>query len=264
MNEFILTKKHKEIQHLLYRFRFLSRIHIQELLGHHEPSRINRWLAELRKNNYIGRDYNEKAGENRNPGIYYLEKKGLEFIIKTHKINNNYIQKLRNEEKISLSTKEHSLKATDFYLLLAAYAKHMQHILRYYAKADLANLPLYQYVKPDGYFTYETSLGKRNCFIEIDLETESKITIRKKMKKYIDLYYTNKWETSYSKTFPIIGIICLTDKRQNLLLRVLQELLTEMNISLSFKLTTFNQLNNYGISAKIWKSIRTGNLCKII
>ncbi len=257
--EFSLTKKHSEILYCLYRFRFLSSLHIRELLGHHEPSRVNRWLAELRKNEYIDWDYNKKAGKNKNPGIYFLEKSGLRYIIDTYNIHNAYAQKLRNEEKISFVTKQHSLATADFYLILSAYAKKMNHTLHYYTKADIANLPLYKYIKPDSYFTYETPLGKRSCFIEIDMETESKTTIKKHMKKYNNFYYTNKWKTAYSQNFPSIGIICLTEKRKTVLLHELKDL-----TPLSFKITTIDQIKKQGISAKIWQSIYFKRIEKLL
>lgn len=261
-----LSKKQDEIINLIFRFRFLSRVHLQQLLNHKDRSRVNKWLSQLIELEYIGRIYNENKWMDKAPAIYYLDKKGIYLIRKNYSEKNTYINKLKNEEKISFITKEHSLKCGDFYLYLSSYVKENNHTLKYFTKADLSNEILYQYIKPDAYFTYETPLGKSNAFVEIDLETESKTTLSKKFKIYIDYYYSFKWKVSYTKFYPTICIVCLTEKRVNQLIQVIEKDIDHYGyIPLVFRIMTFDTLSRKGIGAKICRTpFGKGELLKII
>lgn len=247
-----LSKKQEEILNLIYRFRFLSRTQIQKLLNHNDPSRINKWLLSLVQIEFIGRIYMENTTDNRVPSIYYLDKKGVTYIKKLNSIDNSYMQKIYNEEKVSTITQTHSIKAADIYILLNDYATKNNHILKYYTKAELADMPLSKYLRPDSYFTYETPIAKKNAFIEIDMETETKATFRKKIKKYIDYYYTFKWTVPYKDTFPFVDIICITEERREVLIKELEIALTDYDIPLTFKITTFSDIENSGIDKRIW------------
>lgn len=256
-NQIKVTKKHGEILYLLYRFRFLTRIQIQDLLGHHEPSRLNRWLAELKGYQFIGKDYNEKEGKNRSPSICFLDKAGLSYIAKKYNLRNSYIQKLRNEEGISLITKNHSIAAADFYLILSKYANTMNHTLRYFTKADLAGMAIYRYSKPDAYVSYQTEKGKRRCFIEIDLETESIPTIRKKLINYDKFFITDTWKSKDISDFPSIAFICLTKNRLEKLITISENIFQQRDITV--KCTTFSEIKTAGINKPIWTTLFTKN-----
>ena len=252
-----ITIKHGEILYYLYRFRFLTRVQLQELLGHNEPSRLNRWLAELKGYHFIGKDYNERDGKNRSPSICFLDKAGLSYIAKKYNIRNSYIQKLRNEEAISLETKNHSIIAANFYLILSKYATSMNHTLRYFTKADLAGMSIYRYIKPDAYFSYQTEKGKRRCFIEIDLETESIPTIRKKLINYYKFFLTDKWKSKEIIDFPSIAFICLTPKRLEKLISASENIFQHRNIIV--KCTTLSEIKTSGINKPIWSILFTKN-----
>jgi hypothetical protein len=79
-----LTPKQKEILVFLYRFRFLNRHHIQQILNHKDHRRINTWLKYLSKKNFLGRIYLKKFGSITIPAIYYLKTKSRE-VLKTYR-----------------------------------------------------------------------------------------------------------------------------------------------------------------------------------
>lgn len=246
----LLTPKLQEIISLIYRFRFINRIQLQEILEHKDPSRINKWIAVLTKNDYVGRIYEPIQGKNKIPSIYYLKKKGIGYIRKVKHLNNPYINKLYREDIISLTTKNHSLKAVDFYLYLKRFAKEKSAHLEYYTKADLAEKNYFSEIKPDAYFSFETAKGKRSCFVEIDLETESKSTARRKMQKYIDYYESHDWT---NKTFPIIATVSLTSTRTDILNQETKNVLKENDYpQILCKFSTFSSIEKSGLESHIW------------
>jgi len=92
-----LTKKQLEILTLLYRFRFLNRSQIQQLLNHKKISRINLWLKDLYYKKIIGRNYSNRLGDNIKPAIYYLKTKSkteavqIENCLLPHYNNNSFL-----------------------------------------------------------------------------------------------------------------------------------------------------------------------------
>jgi len=259
-----LTKKIQKIIYLVYRFRFLNRIQIQEMLGHKDESRINKWLAFLTEEQYVGRDYDKTIGKNRMPSVYYLKKAGIRFIKQTYNIDNAYINKLYREEVISLTTKNHSLRATDFYLILRRFAKERNAILEYYTKADLAQSEFFERIKPDAYFTFETEKGKRSSFVEIDLETESLAQIRRKMQKYSSYYQSSHWKKQ-TKLFPQIISVSLTQSRMETLRLEIEELFDNSDADpLLCKFSTFEHIHQYGLKEPIWSIALEKEKAKLI
>src|SRR6266446_3671225 len=76
-----ITNKQSEIVTLLYKHRFLSREHIQQLLHHKLKTRSVSWLKDLKDKEYVVRIYNEHdfVGKTR-PAVYYLGLNGIRYL----------------------------------------------------------------------------------------------------------------------------------------------------------------------------------------
>lgn len=75
-----LTNKQQEILELLYRYRFLSRIQIQQWMGHADKRRIIAWLKDLRDKDYVEWIYSTDFTEKSKPAIYYLGLNGIRYL----------------------------------------------------------------------------------------------------------------------------------------------------------------------------------------
>jgi hypothetical protein len=72
-----ITTKQKQILRLLYRYRFLNRIQIQNLMRHKDYKTINLWLKDLREKHYVEWIYSTHFAEKTKPAIYYLGLNGI-------------------------------------------------------------------------------------------------------------------------------------------------------------------------------------------
>jgi len=75
-----ITPKQQEILQRLYRYRFLNRIQIQQMMGHRDYKTINLWLKDLTQKQYVERIYSTHFLEKTKPAIYYLGINGIRFL----------------------------------------------------------------------------------------------------------------------------------------------------------------------------------------
>jgi hypothetical protein len=76
-----LTNKQQEILELLYKYRFLDRIQIQNFLGHKDKKTINLWLRNLKATDYIEWIYQpDDFALKTKPAIYYLALNGIRLL----------------------------------------------------------------------------------------------------------------------------------------------------------------------------------------
>ena len=122
MTQLSITRKQLEILTLIYRFRFLNRHHIQTLLNHIDPKRINTWLKDLTNKNTLGRIYSSKLKENTKPAIYYLATKSRKILLKEEFTNEKILKRAYRDKNASQRLIKHSLFLADFYLLLRTEA----------------------------------------------------------------------------------------------------------------------------------------------
>ena len=74
------TKKQQEILSLIYLYRFLNSTQIQTFLNHTNKSKINIWLSDLMKKNYLNQIHKKDFNQNHTPTTYYLSGNGIRFI----------------------------------------------------------------------------------------------------------------------------------------------------------------------------------------
>ncbi|MGB4966625.1 MAG: hypothetical protein WBO35_00285, partial [Candidatus Saccharimonadales bacterium] len=75
-----ITTKQQEILQLLYNYRYLDRMQIQQALNHKDKRRILAWLKDLREKQYIEWIYSTDFIEKTKPAIYYLSLNGIKYL----------------------------------------------------------------------------------------------------------------------------------------------------------------------------------------
>ena len=205
-----ITKKQQSILTLLYRFRFLNRIQIQKLLRHKYHKRIIDWLNDLTEKEYIGKIYSTKYGEINKPAIYYISINGIRYLkglnFPAEQLNRLYKEKEKSESFVS----KHILIADICLNLQSKNNANTKYLSATYS--DLADKN-YKFnflaeMVPDLLFVKEIKSIKKYYVLEMLEPLQPNYSIRKKIKNYIDFYFSNGWEDNTNEDFPIVIFVC--------------------------------------------------------
>jgi hypothetical protein len=246
-----ISDKQKEITKLIYRFRFLNRAQIQNLLKHKDYKTINLWLRDLTEKHYL--DYITRSQTN----IYHIAKNGISYIKDSTEIDTKLLQKYYQEDRRSIGFIEKHLLIADIYLDLQKRSND---------KISFDMLTKYDYqseelidnignVMPDAYIEQEISGEIKPYFLEMFLNYP-KERLRQRIKRYLFYYQSNEWEEYSEKQFPSILFVCANDQ---ILAYVKQYTKRKMAMldepSLSINISTADQVKEFGITGNIWKKI---------
>jgi len=289
-----LTNKQAEILNLLYRYRFLNRVQIQALLSHKDYRRINAWLKDLTEKQYVKRIYSTHFLEKTKPAIYYLGINGIRYL-KQQTITTDdedegeqevpkypltELRKRYREIDRSEAFRTRSILLADSCINLKQKTSQR---LRYgvATQSDLAN-PRHGYhflteaegIKPNlciikhEYTKVEAaaknSSGKKtNYLLEAFDPGTPRYSVRYRIGKYIEYVSDDEWECGDNDPPPIILLVLprVTDliyaKRRAK--KVIDDKYywdddDEERPHLRF--TTLEQLQEHGITAKIWEEGR--------
>lgn len=222
-----LTKKQLEILILLYRFRFLNRIQIQQLLNHKDPKCINTWLKDLYDKKIIGRNYSTKPVEINKPAIYYLKTKSKSYLKDQLEEDDKMMKRIYGEKKRTPKFINHCLLSSDFYLDLKK--SNMPEEIFFYTKIDLLNHDYLPLNHPDAYVATKKGKKIKRYFLEIIDEGTPRFIIRAKIKQYLEYYDANTWQEVTGHPFPKILILCPNDLIKDYLHSFIPRIMTEEN-----------------------------------
>lgn len=209
-----ITLKQQEIPKLLYRYRFLNRLHIQMFMKHKDKHRINSWLKDLTEKEYI-----EKVEfKNLNPfekqtklSVFRIGINGIRYLKTLKGTSRTVINKLYRDTTREESFINHCLSVADICLHLTSKTK--ENTAYSFSIAS-------DYTDESSSFNFLTELGAhapdivyidektKTCYlVTIIDETLPSYRVRKRMRMYLDLYTTSIWEDNTSLPFPIIRVI---------------------------------------------------------
>lgn len=237
-----LTPKEEEILTLLYRYRFLTRDHIQSMLGHKHHSRILEWLNTLTEQKYINRFY-DKSFTN-DPAIYCLDKLGRKYL-KSKNVKLEPLSRVWREAKYSDQFRKHCLFVADIYFSLLAFSKKANSSLHFYTKTDMHGMKHLIEPKPDAYFALKSKNTKR-YFLDVFGDI-APLALRKRVKQYLEYYHSDEWQDHSDKPFPEIILICPSNRLKNHLCYFIKSKLQSQEEP-SFYLSTWEAIKSKGIA----------------
>lgn len=248
------TPKQLQLLLLLYRFRFLNRIHLQKFLNHKDPRRINTWLKDLTTRNVIGRKYSNKLLANTRPAIYYLATKSRAILFTQPNINEKLLKRVYREKTRSDKLINHCLLLADIYFLLDIQSQTNKTKLHFYTKTDLVSHRYLPYKHPDAYIAIESKRQTKRYFLEIIDEGTPRFMIRSKIDYYFEYFQANTWQNNTDHPNPTMLFVCPDELTKTFLNKyILQIQEEEPEIDLNFYLTTQNQINNN--QADLWERV---------
>lgn len=254
-----MNLKHKEIIILLYRFRFLTRKQIQELVGHKYNSRVSLWLDTFTKNDYI-KKYNNNSNNLNLPSIYSLGLKGRSYLKDNKKelnIKIAVLNRIWREQTLSNQFRYHCLMIADIYLALSKTIETTGASLRFFTKSDLFGINELIKPLPDTYFVIQESDGvKKYYFLDIFNYFTNQIKFQKRIEKYYDYYDEETWQDSTDNCpFPEIIFVCSDKKTYGYLNWYLSTKILSENDALDFYLTTKEIIKTEGLTRNSLKKV---------
>lgn len=260
MTDLDITPKQLEILHLLYRYRFLNRTHIQRFLNHKDPKRINAWLKDLTDKNITGRKYSRRIKENTKPAIYHLATKSRSILLDRPDIDARVLKRVYREKNRSERLVQHSLLLADIFFLLNDQAKKYRQKLHFYTPVDLIHHYYLPYKRPDAYIALETSGETKRYFLEIIDEGMPRFMIRKRISQYLEYFEEDTWEERTGHDNPAVLIVCPNETILHFLERHIRQVMEEeAEDELAFYLSLKDSFTPGLASSPIWRPVEEAN-----
>ena len=248
-----ITDKQQDILKLLYRFRFLKRSQIQQLLNHKDYKTINLWLKDLIEKEYIQKrdiKFPYKIA-------YHLAPNGISYFRKELKHESKLLQKYYREQDRSLSFISSSLLIADIYLDLknrnSEKVKFKVYIKSDYSSHEHAYILLA--LKPNAYITQTAKDDEKEYFVEI-LGYQPKERLRQRIKNYLYSFQGREWEEETDRDFPSILIICPSEELLDYIKSYTKRKLSQFDETRpTIHSTTIEKVIQIGITGDIWEEI---------
>lgn len=244
-----ITPTQKTILLLIYRFRFLNRLHIQTLLNNPDLKNINTWLKDLYEKQYLRRIVNTNETVNTMPHIYYIGINGIRYLKTEESCHKEYITRLYKEHKIKEPFINRCFLIADIYLQLLEKYKDT---FTFYTQSDFTPKGLIRDLLPD--FTYKKENEDFFVIGQLFYDYMIKKAIESKIDNYLSFFTSNKWLKNEKP--PKILFICANDKMEKHVLRYIKKQLDiEDKQNLTIRITTREQIKADDIEGNIWKKV---------
>jgi len=254
------TPKEQEIIRLQYQYRFLNSKQIQKFLNHKNKRRINTWLPDLVKKEYLQRIYDPSTFTGKNkPAVYYLGINGIRWLKNQEGFDPVVLQKLYRDKKRSDTFISTCHLVADICLDLKNQPNNK-------LSFEWATENEYINIKSLFYFSGMLSdlhpplIFKRNknnktsyYILEILTTKLPAYRVRKRIRTYLEFLTEYEW-IGHVKKAPEILIVCQTKELLIRCKRYAKKLLVEAeeeNIHLSF--AQEEEIRKDGITAEVWE-----------
>ena len=251
-----LKDRQLEILMLLYRFRFLNRIQIQQLLNHKNHTLIIHWLNELTEQKYIVSSFKKELGNI--PTVYCLGTKARKVLIGKDGKKEKLLKRVYQEKKSSQDFKNHCMTVVDIYLSLTKLTESNNAKLTFYITVDLTGIKYLPLPHPDAFFSIKQKEITKRYFLDIFNPGVSNKWIYKRIKQYFKYYEEEYWQDHNKNSFPEIIFVYYDLKTKKELEKIIKRNLEE-EPNLSFSLLMSDDLLQKGISKETLHRVITSD-----
>ncbi len=259
-----ITPKQQAILKLLYKYRFLNRIQIQQLLRHTDKRRIISWLKDLRDKQYVDWHYNANDFIAKSqPAIYYLSLNGIRYLRSLNEYPNEELRKRYKELARTQSFIDRCLLIADCCTALQAKTND---------ELNYTSVLPSDYTDPDNEYNFLNELKPSLCFIkQEDEHTTSyllealdplmpRYAVRKRIKDYVEYLASGDWqdEPGYGES-PVILIACPTVADLMYCKRRAKKEIEDNDLSgdeaTRIRFATIEKVRQLGVNARIWEEV---------
>lgn len=252
-----ITPKQLQILLLVYKFRFIHTQHLQLILKHKNPHRIQAWLKDLLDKKYLLRHYSRKSFyQGSQPAIYYLASLSRHVLKDCNEVSEADLTKVYKESKRSSKFITHCLSLADLYIFFDSQKKSTEE-LHFFTKSGLSNFTHFPNPLPDAYMAVKNASVTTRHFIEVFDDYTPSFAIRKRIKDYFTYSENGMWQEHTQSNLPKILLICPNERVQKHVYWYTKSLLQKsFNDGLSFFLTIKDTLV-IGKRSTVWKKVET-------
>jgi hypothetical protein len=252
-----LTSKQYQILILLYRYRFLNRPQIQQMMNHKDKKRINSWLKGLKDKKIIGCIYTRELTANNSAAIYHLATKSRNILLNDDTTDARVLKRVYREKHRSKRLVNHSLLTADINLLLNQQLKEDEK-LHFFTKVDLITHSYFPYKRPDGYIAIESLNETKRYFLEIIDPGTPRFMLRKQISSYMEYFDEDNWQKATNYPNPKLLFVCPDETLQSFFQRYSQQVLEEEMIDVDIYTTSMEQIQNYQPKTNVWWQVSAG------
>jgi len=243
MNTAKITKKQVEIIHLLVKYRYLNRIHIQKLLNHKQSHRVKVWLRDLSNKEYLVRFYSNKFGENIKPAYYCLAVKSRKILKPDPEINPNYLDQIYREKKLSQRFIDQCFFVADTYLTIRDYCIKHSCTFHFLTRSQLNGFEALPSPLPAAMIRITQKRKIARYFVEYFDSLTPRFAIRKNISQYLDDLDIEDFEKIYKISFPAIIYACPNEMWVRYVSKQIKKSLDESYNDVNFIVTTQKSLS---------------------
>lgn len=244
------TNKQLEILYLLYRFRFLNRVQIQQLLHHKDRRRINKWLKDLLIKKYIKRVDDTETKIIHDPFIYRLSSRSIHRLEIYPKCKPNYLKKIYKEGTLSESFRKQCMFIANIYLSLRE--KYDKTSFLFYTPSEYTPEGLIKEVSP--HFVYRKEEKGSYYLVEFFREKAPDKALSTRIENYIKFFAESGW--SKKELTPNLLLVCPNSAMEENITKTTLELLQEHNSFLKIFTSTAEKVKTSTIDGPVWKQVK--------
>ncbi|MEP7167421.1 MAG: replication-relaxation family protein [Candidatus Woesebacteria bacterium] len=250
-----ITPKQTQLLLLLYRYRFLTSLHLQKFLNHKSHTLINHWLTDLVERNIIGKIDLKKFGIiTSKPSLYYLGLKSRVILSEMKECRPDLLERVYQEKRRSVAFRQHALSLADLYFQFLEAASKQRATLQFFTKTDIADFAYAPLPFPDAYLIIKGEQTHR-YFLELIDGAEKWFVVDRKIKRYISYYQKEYWQNHVKVPFPSILVICPNVKLQRHLQLLVTEELERDDVEIAFFFSIHADIQERGIQPDTWKAM---------
>ena len=251
-----ITTKQQEIIKLLYKYRFLNRIQIQQLLNHKDKRRIISWLKDLREKQYIDWHYDSTdfVAKSR-PAIYYVSLNAIRYLRDQNQYPNPELKKRYKEPERTQVFIDRCLLVADCCITLRDKSDNAV-LYRFILPTDYIGMTnQYHFLadlQPHLYFSKHQDNKVINYLLENFDAALPRYHLRKRLKDYID--FIDEWGAT-NQPKPIALFVCANIADLLYAKRRMRKIMEEEGIDLQARVTTLEKIETSGVTSMIWEEV---------
>jgi len=248
-----ITPRQQEILELIYRYRFLSRSHIQALLKHKDKRRVISWLKDLREKEYVNWQYDATNFiAKTQPAIFYLSLNGIRYIRSLNKNRINELQKrYKDSNRAQMFINRNLLIADCCVTIIAEDNNKVRYSFILPTDYVEPNNPHYlEELKPHLFLSMHRDDSAIEYLLENFQQGLPRYRIRERLKKYT-LHLSNTSDPSSL----VALFICANTSDLLYVKRNIRKLLENNEQTLNIRVTTLDKVRVAGVAGMIWEEI---------